>query len=73
MSIGNQIAALTFLTLLSSDGQVIFTIGLVCMDAVPIFAAVVGITLTIIVDNEIVFVETVSYNVLVSVLVDLLV
>lgn len=43
------------------------------MDAVPIFSAVVGITLAIVVDNEVVFVQTVSYNGLVAVLINLLV
>lgn len=48
-------------------------VRVILADAVPVLAAVVGVALAIVVDNEVVLVETLAYKLLVAVLVDLVV
>lgn len=58
----------------TTDDSVIFlTVVFVGLDAIPLLAAVVGVALAVVIDNEVIFFEPVTNNLLVAGLVNLIV
>jgi hypothetical protein len=58
---------------MAPDDPLVLAFCLVRWDAVPFFATVVSIALAIVIDDEVIFVQTVANNLLVSVFVNFLV
>lgn len=50
--------------------KLVFTVGVVVVDVIPVFATIVGIAFAVVVDHEIILVQTLADNLLVPILVD---
>ena len=53
--------------------DLLFAVGLVSLNTVPVFATVVGVAFAIVIDYEVVLVQALPNNLLVSILVDFVV